>query len=69
MEVLKYLLVVREKKARNNMTKGMNDKEQIQLLKNAIDAYESGEILESKDMAIEFINNITDFVAESEDKE
>lgn len=47
----------------------MNDKKQIQLLKNAIDAYETGEILEAKDMAIEFINNITDFEAESEDKE
>ena len=47
----------------------MNDKKQIQLLKNAIDAYEVGEIIEAKDMAIEFINNITDFEAESEDKE
>lgn len=46
----------------------MNDKKQIQLLKNAIKAYENGEILEAKDMAIEFINNITDFEAESEDE-
>ncbi len=46
----------------------MNDKKQIQLLKDAIKAYENGEILEAKDMAIEFINNITDFEAESEDK-
>lgn len=45
----------------------MNDKKQIQLLKSAIDAYEAGEILEAKDMAIEFINNITDFETESED--
>jgi len=44
----------------------MNDKKQIQLLKNAIEAYENGEILEAKDMAIEFINNITDFEIESE---
>lgn len=43
----------------------MNDKKQIQLLKDAIDAYENGEILEAKDMAIEFINNITDFEIES----
>ena len=34
---------------------------QIQLLKNAIKAYENGEILEAKGLAIEFINNITDF--------
>ena len=47
----------------------MNDKKQIQLLKNAIDAYEAGEIIEAKDMAIEFINNITDFETESEDEE
>lgn len=47
----------------------MNDIKQIQLLKNAIDAYEKGEIIEAKDMAIEFINNITDFETESEDKE
>lgn len=46
----------------------MNDKKQIQLLKNAIEAYENGEILEAKDMAIEFINNITDFETESEDE-
>ena len=39
----------------------MNDKKQIQLFKNAIKMYENGEILETKDMAIEFINNITDF--------
>ena len=44
----------------------MNDKKQIQLLKDAIKAYENGEILESKDKAIEFIDNITDFEAESE---
>lgn len=43
----------------------MNDKKQIQLLKDAIDAYENGEILEAKDMAIEFINNITDFEIKS----
>ena len=43
----------------------MNDKKQIRLLKDAIDAYENGEILEAKDMAIEFINNITDFEIES----
>ena len=47
----------------------MNDKKQIQLLKNAIKAYENGEILEAKDMAIEFINNITDFETESGDNE
>lgn len=46
----------------------MNDKKQIQLLKDAIKAYENGEILEAKDMTIEFINNITDFETESEDK-
>ena len=44
----------------------MNDKKRIQLLKDAIKAYENGEILEAKDMAIEFINNITDFETESE---
>ena len=44
----------------------MNDKKQIQLLKDAIDAYENGEIIEAKDMAIEFINNIADFETESE---
>lgn len=44
----------------------MDDKKQIQLLKDAIDAYENGEILEAKDMAIEFINNITDFEAEED---
>ena len=44
----------------------MNDKKQIQLLKDAIDAYENGEILEAKDKAIEFIDNITDFEAESD---
>lgn len=48
---------------------GMNDIKQIQLLKNAIEAYENGEILEAKDMAIEFINNVTDFETESEDEE
>ncbi len=47
----------------------MNDIKQIQLLKNAIEAYENGEILEAKDMAIEFINNVTDFETESEDEE
>lgn len=47
----------------------MNDENQIQLLKDAIRAYKNGEILEAKDKAIEFINNITDFEAESEDKE
>ena len=47
----------------------MNDKNQIQLLKDAISAYEAGEILEAKDIAIEFINNITNFEAESGDKE
>lgn len=44
----------------------MNDIKQIQLLKNAIEAYENREILEAKDMAIEFINNVTDFETESE---
>lgn len=39
----------------------MNDENQIQILKDAIKAYENGEILEAKDMAIEFINNITDW--------
>lgn len=47
----------------------MNDKKQIQLLKNAIDAYETGEIIEAKDMAIEFVNNITDFEIKMEDEE
>lgn len=47
----------------------MNDKKQIQLLKDAIKAYKNGEILESKDKAIEFIDNITDFEAESEEEE
>lgn len=46
----------------------MNDEYQIRLLKDAIRAYENGEILEAKDKTIEFINNITDFEAESEDK-
>lgn len=46
----------------------MNDKKQIQLLRDAIDAYENGEILEAKDMAIEFINNITDFETESNER-
>ena len=44
----------------------MNDKNQIKLLQDAIEAYENGEVLEAKDKAIEFINNITDFEAESE---
>ena len=44
----------------------MNDENQIQILKDAIKAYENGEILEAKDKAIEFINNIIDFEAESE---
>jgi len=44
----------------------MDDKVQIKLLSDAIMAYEKGEILEAKDMAIEFINNITDFEVESE---
>lgn len=39
----------------------MNDIKQIQLLKDAIELYENGAILEAKDKAIEFINNITDF--------
>ena len=39
----------------------MNDKKQIQLLKDAVELYEDGAILEAKDKAIEFINNITDF--------
>lgn len=47
----------------------MDDKVQIKLLNDAIRAYEDGEILEAKDMAIEFNNNITDFETESEDKE
>ncbi len=46
----------------------MNDEKQMQLLKDAIKAYETGEILEAKDAAIEFINNITDFETEWEDK-
>ena len=46
----------------------MNDKKQVKLLQYAIKAYENGEIIEAKDKAIEFINNITDFEAESEDK-
>ena len=46
----------------------MNDKKQIELLENAIKAYKNGEIIEAKDMAIEFINNITDFEVESEDE-
>lgn len=46
----------------------MNDEKQMQLLKDAIKAYENGEILEAKDTAIEFINNITDFETEWEDK-
>lgn len=46
----------------------MNDEKQMQLLKDAIKAYENGEILEAKDAAIEFINNITDFETEWEDK-
>ena len=45
----------------------MDDQKQIQLLQDAITAYENGAIIEAKDMAIEFINNITDFEAESED--
>ena len=44
----------------------MDDKVQIKLLSDAIRTYENGEILESKDKAIEFINNITDFESESE---
>lgn len=47
----------------------MNDENQIQLLKDAIRAYENGEIIEAKDMAIEFINNVTDFETESGDEE
>ena len=39
----------------------MNDIKQIQLLKDAVELYEDGAILEAKDKAIEFINNITDF--------
>ena len=39
----------------------MNDIKQIQLLKDAIELYKDGAILEAKDKAIEFINNITDF--------
>ena len=46
----------------------MNDENQIQLLKDAIRAYENGEIFEAKDKAIKFINNITDFEAESEEQ-
>ncbi len=45
----------------------MDDENQIQILKDAIKSYENGEILEAKDKAIEFINNITDFEAESEE--
>lgn len=46
----------------------MNDLNQVKLLQDAIEAYENGEILEAKDKAIEFINNITDFEIECEDK-
>lgn len=45
----------------------MDDIKQIQLLKDAVKLYEDGAILEAKDKAIEFINNITDFEAESEE--
>lgn len=44
----------------------MDDKIQIKLLNDAIRAYENGEIIEAKDMAIDFVNNITDFEAEDE---
>ena len=53
----------------NESEDNMDDKVQIKLLSDAIVAYENGEILEAKDMAIEFINNITDFEAESEVEE
>ena len=50
----------------------MDDERQIRLLQHAIAAYDNGAIIEAKDAAIEFINNITDFEAdfeaESEDK-
>lgn len=39
----------------------MNDKKQIQLLKDAIEFYKDGAILEAKDKAIEFINSVTNF--------
>ena len=52
---------------RKDILKLMNDENQIQLLKDAIRAYENGEIIEAKDIAIEFINNITDFEIESEE--
>lgn len=54
---------------RKDILQFMNDENQIQLLKDAIRAYENGEIIEAKDMAIEFINNVTDFETESEDEE
>ncbi len=47
-----------------NYIKGMNnmnDKKQIQLLKDAIEFYKDGAILEAKDKAIEFINSVTNF--------
>lgn len=44
----------------------MDDTKQIKLLYDALKAYENGEIIEAKDLAIEFINNITDFETERE---
>lgn len=44
----------------------MNDIKQMQLLKDALKAYEDGLIIEAKDMAIEFINAITDFEKEDD---
>ena len=46
----------------------MNDKNQVKLPQDAIEAYENGEILEAKDKAIEFINNITDFESQESEK-
>lgn len=39
----------------------MDDNKQINLLNEAIQSYKNGEIIEAKDLAIQFINNITDF--------
>ena len=39
----------------------MDDKRMIQLLDDAKTLYEDGAIIEAKDKAIEFINEITDF--------
>ena len=44
----------------------MDDNKQINLLKEAIEAYTNGEIIEAKDLAIQFINYITDFEYEED---